>query len=113
MATKSQYRYRSSGSRHHDSTTVDEYGETVRTTVTLDPDVVAALRRAARERGSSFKAVLNDAVRHGLKGEPSPTPYQTPSRYMGLRDGFDIDKALTLVGADEDAETLRKLALRK
>ena len=32
---------------------------------------------------------------------------------MGLRSGFDIDKALTLVTADEDAEIVRKLALRK
>jgi len=32
---------------------------------------------------------------------------------MGLRPGFDIDKALTLVAADEDAEIVRKLALRK
>ena len=32
---------------------------------------------------------------------------------MGLRAGFDIDKALALAAADEDAETLRKLALRK
>jgi hypothetical protein len=32
---------------------------------------------------------------------------------MGLRAGFDIDKASTLVAADEDAEILRKLALRK
>ena len=28
---------------------------------------------------------------------------------MGLRAGFDVDKALAV--ADEDAETLRKLAL--
>ena len=32
---------------------------------------------------------------------------------MGLRTGFDIDKALVLAAADEDAETLRKLSLRK
>jgi hypothetical protein len=57
--------------------------------------------------------VLNDAVRQGLTGEPSQAPYRTPSRDMGLRDGFDIDKALTFAGADEDAEILRKLALRK
>ena len=85
----------------------------MRTTVTLDPDVVAALQRAARERGASFKAVLNDAVRRGLSGEPSRRSYRTPSRDMGLRTGFDIDKALTLAAADEDAEVLRKLALRK
>ncbi len=85
----------------------------MRTTVTLDPDVVAALQRAARERGTSFKAVLNDAVRRGLGGEPAERTYRTPSRDMGLRTGIDIDKALTLAAADEDAEILRKLALRK
>lgn len=85
----------------------------MRTTVTLDADVVAALQRAARERRTSFKAVLNDAVRRGLSGEPVRRGYRTPSRDMGLRAGFDIDKALTLAAADEDAETMRKLALRK
>lgn len=85
----------------------------MRTTVTLDPDVVAALQRAARERGASFKAVLNDAVRRGLGGRAAQCRYRTPSRDMGLRAGFGIDKALTLVAADEDAEILRKLALRK
>lgn len=85
----------------------------MRTTVTLDPDVVAALHRVARERGMSFKAVLNDAVRRGLSGEPAQRRYRTPSRDMGLRAGFDIDRALALVAADEVAETMRKLALRK
>ncbi|WP_343708115.1 antitoxin [Mycobacterium sp.] len=81
--------------------------------MTLDADVVAALRRATRERGTSFKDVLNDAVRRGLSGEPTGRPYRTPSRDMGLRAGFDIDKALALAAADEDAEIMRKLALRK
>lgn len=85
----------------------------MRTTVTLDADVVAALHRAARDRGTSFKQVLNDAVRRGLSTQPTARRYRTPSRDMGLRAGFDIDKALALAAADEDAETLRKLALRK
>ncbi|WP_099188552.1 CopG family transcriptional regulator [Mycobacterium pseudokansasii] len=85
----------------------------MRTTVTLDPDVVAALQRVARERGLSFKAVLNDAVRRGLSGEPTRRRYRTPSRDLGLRAGVDIDKALALAAGDEDAEILRKLALRK
>ncbi|GAB7142222.1 hypothetical protein AWC22_22085 [Mycobacterium riyadhense] len=85
----------------------------MRTTVTLDPDVVAALQRFAREPGTSFKAALNDTVRRGLSGEPNRRRYRTPSRDMGLRTGFDIDKALTLAAADEDTEILRKLALRK
>lgn len=81
--------------------------------MTLDPDVVAALQRAARERGTSFKAVLNDAVRRGLSGEASQRRYHTPSRDMGFRAGVDIDKALALAAADEDVETLQKVALRK
>jgi len=85
----------------------------MRTTVTLDPDVAAALQRAASERGTSFKAVLNDAVRRGLRAEPARRRYRTPTRAMGLREGFDVDKALALASADEDAEILRKLALRK
>lgn len=85
----------------------------MRTTVTLDADVAAALQRAARERGTSFKAVLNDAIRRGLSTQAQRRVYSTPSRDMGLRPGFDIDKALALAAADEDAEILRKLALRK
>ncbi len=85
----------------------------MRTTVTLDPDVLVALQRAARERGTSFKAVLNDAVRRGLSGERTGRAYRTPSRDMGLRADIDMDKALALAAADEDAEILRKLALRK
>lgn len=85
----------------------------MRTTVTLDPDVVAALQRAARERGTSFKVALNDAVRRGLSDERAERAYRTPSRDLGLRAGIDIDKALALAAADEDAEILHKLALRK
>jgi hypothetical protein len=36
-----------------------------------------------------------------------------PSRPLGLRAGVNLDKALGLAASDEDAETLRKLELRK
>lgn len=85
----------------------------MRTTVTLDPDVAAALKRAARERGVSFKETLNEAVRRGLGHESAARDYRMPSRPMGLRPGIDIDKALALAASDEDAQTLRKLELRK
>ena len=39
----------------------------MRTTVTLDPDVAARLRRLARERGASFKATINETLRAGLE----------------------------------------------
>jgi hypothetical protein len=86
----------------------------MRTTVTLDPDVAAKLKETARERGVSFKEALNTSVRRGLEsGEPEGTPYRTPTRRLGVRPGVNLDKALQLAGELEDAETLRKLALRK
>jgi hypothetical protein len=39
----------------------------MRTTVTLDPDVQALLKKAKRERGVSFREALNDVVRNGLR----------------------------------------------
>jgi hypothetical protein len=86
----------------------------MRTTVTLDPDVAAKLRRAARERGVSFKAALNDAVRAELGPSPrAARRYRMPARRMGVRPGVDLDRSLRLAGELEDAELVRKLELRK
>jgi len=86
----------------------------VRTTVTLDPDVAAALRQVMRQRGVSFKQALNEAVRAGLaERSPRPRRYRLPSRRLGLRPGVDLDRALSLAGDMEDAELVRKLELRK
>ena len=85
----------------------------MRTTVTLDADVAARLREAARERGVSFKEALNAAVRAGLAAGREPKPYRTPSRPLDLRPGVNVDKALQLAGELEDAEIARKLELRK
>lgn len=46
----------------------------MRTTVTLDPDVQALLKKAMRARDASFKQVLNDAVRAGLRGASTRAP---------------------------------------
>lgn len=86
----------------------------VRTTVTLDEDVAAKLKQAARERGVSFKAALNDAVREGLRSRSKPArPFRVEARPMGVRPGVNLDKALRLAGELEDEEILRKMALRK
>ena len=86
----------------------------MRTTVTLDDDVAAALQRLATERGQSFKAVLNALLRRGLTVDaPGSQPYVMPSRSLGLREGVELDKALRLAGDLEDEETVRKLELRK
>jgi hypothetical protein len=85
----------------------------VRTTVTLDDDLAAELQRLARERGAAFKDVLNATIRAGLGGASTPTPFRVSSRNLGLRPGVNLTRALQVAADDEDAETVRKLALRK
>ncbi len=80
----------------------------MRTTVTLDQDVAAKLQRMARERGVTFKAALNEAVRTGLDGEGrSARPYRTPSRRMGLRRGIDLDHTGRLLAEVDNADQIR------
>jgi hypothetical protein len=82
----------------------------VRTTVTLDPDVEAKLKATMRERGVSFKAALNDALRAGLSGRPSAARrYRMPTGKLGVRPGINLDKALRLADELEDEEIIRKL----
>jgi hypothetical protein len=87
----------------------------VRTTVDLDPDLASDLRALARERGTSFTAVVNSVLRRGLSAQaPSAArPYRLQTRRLGLRPGVDLEHALRLAGELEDAETIRKLELRK
>jgi hypothetical protein len=86
----------------------------MRTTVTLDPDVEAKLRAVTRERGVSFKAALNEAVRAGLTAGAAPSRrFRVHARPMGIRPNINVDKALSLATEMEDTEILRKLALRK
>jgi hypothetical protein len=87
----------------------------MRTTVTLDADVAAKLKRLARERDISFKEALNSSVRRGIeRGEAKPRPYRLPPpQRLEARPGANLDKALQLAGELEDAETIRKLRLGK
>ena len=87
----------------------------MRTTVTLDGDVEALLRRIMKRKGLSFKAALNQAVRDGL-ANPAPKaarPYALTTFRMGYRPEVALDKALSLAAALEDEEIARKLSLRK
>lgn len=86
----------------------------MRTTVTLDPDVEKLLRRAVRERGQSFKKVLNSAIRHGLTHKPKPMRFRQKTFRMGTpAPGVNLAKALQLAAELEDVEIIRKLKLGK
>ncbi|MFL5928823.1 MAG: ribbon-helix-helix protein, CopG family [Gaiellaceae bacterium] len=87
----------------------------MRTTVTLDPDVAARLRELARERDDSFTEMLNSTLRRGLDGGSacSAKPYRLHSRRLGVRPNIDVEHALRVAPELEDAETIRKLELRR
>jgi plasmid stability protein len=50
----------------------------MRTTLTLDDDVAAALERRRRERGTGLKAEVNALLRAGLAASEAPEPDAEP-----------------------------------
>ena len=83
----------------------------MRTTVTLDEDVAASLRAMARERGLSFKAALNLALRSALGGGTGKKVerFRVEAKDLGLRPGIDLTAALRLAAAMEDEEIIAKM----
>jgi hypothetical protein len=86
--------------------------QAMRTTVTLDPDVEALVRRVMRERGLTFKEAVNLAIREGLSASRKRQPFRTPTFRMGT-PRISLNKALQLSGELEDEEITRKLSTRK
>jgi hypothetical protein len=85
----------------------------MRTTITLDQDVAAGIRRLMREREMTFKAAVNETLRAGLGSTRERRSYVVPTFDMGVRAGADLDRALRLDAALEDEETVRQLRQRK
>jgi hypothetical protein len=64
----------------------------MRTTVTLDAEVLRQLRREMHRTRRSFKDALNSAVRAGLArsaGAAPSEPFVVKATPMGLRPGID------------------------
>jgi hypothetical protein len=83
----------------------------MRTTVTLEGDTEALLRRRMRERGVSFKQALNDAIRDGLS-ERRASAFETAPANLGL-PSVNLDRALQVAADLEDDEVVRKLRIGK
>jgi hypothetical protein len=69
----------------------------MRTTLTLDDDVAALLKRAVAKEKRSFKELVNQALRHGLTATAAPrdrAPFHTT--------GFDLGPSL--VGSLDNVE---------
>lgn len=89
----------------------------MRTTLTIDDDIVATLKQTAYATGETFKQIVNQTLRLGLearKAPPKSKKYRLrPASLGGVRAGIDLDKALRLADALEDEGIARKLELRK
>lgn len=79
----------------------------MRTTVTLDDDTLALIKRRMAERGTSFKQALNDAIREGAAQRPAPAAFATRAADLGV-PSVNLDRALQLAGELEDEELVRK-----
>lgn len=80
----------------------------MRTTVTLDPDTEAAIRRLMMQRGISFKRALNDAIRAGTTSGPKRSDRYTKPRDLGAA-AVDLVHANRLLADLEDEELVRRL----
>ena len=78
----------------------------MRTTLTLDDDVAAKLRTAARRSGRAFRDVVNETLRRGLlAADPSRPPrqrFKASVRDLGtLRPGLNLDNIGDLLDRTE------------
>jgi hypothetical protein len=72
----------------------------VRTTLTLDKDVVAKLNAEMRRSGKSFKDVVNDFLRIGLNARrelKSSERFKVQARELGTTPGLDYDNIGELI----------------
>ncbi len=66
----------------------------MRTTINIDDDVLDRARTLAEKRKTSFRSVVNEALRAGIDVVAEPAeqrPHTTDPHAMGLRTGYDLD----------------------
>jgi hypothetical protein len=94
------------------------YDASMRTTLTIDDKLAAALKKRAFETGKSFKEVVNEVLRAGLMADQASPPKAKPFKIKpmslgGPQPGINLDKANQLAGELDDEELIRKMRLRK
>jgi len=72
----------------------------IRTTVTLDDDVVARIKSESQSRGASFRETLNDLLRTALLGvdnKPRRRTLKIKPTHMGHKPGMNYDSIESLL----------------
>jgi hypothetical protein len=88
----------------------------MRTTLTLDPDVVKLLEEEVHRRRKPYKQVVNDAIRRGLSPGAARRPskrYRVRPHEAHLLPGLDRVGFNRLADELEDAAVLAKTARDK
>ena len=76
----------------------------IRTTVTLDEDVLDRVKQESRSRGASFRDTLNDLLRSALLANQSPPrrpKFKVRPTHMGLMPGLNYDDIEGLISYAE------------
>jgi len=72
----------------------------IRTTVTLEDDVLERVKRESRARGASFKDTLNDLLRNALLNvdkKPRKRTFVIKPTHMGYKPGLNYDSVEALI----------------
>jgi hypothetical protein len=72
----------------------------IRTTVTLDDDVVARVKRESQARGASFRNTINDLLRTALVqagNKPRRRTLSIKPTHMGHKPGLNYDNIESLL----------------
>ncbi len=80
----------------------------MRTTLSIDDDVMERTRALAAKLRAPFKTVLNETLRAGLdRVEQAATqrPYKTKPHTMGLRQGRNLDNIQELLAQIEGEDS--------
>jgi hypothetical protein len=86
----------------------------MRTTVTIDDELMARIEDLRRREGLSFREALDRLLRRALLGgatPPRPRRYRTVARELGLLPGVDASRLNQLVDdleADDFAGRVRR-----
>jgi plasmid stability protein len=78
----------------------NSYHHDVRTTLTLDDDVIAKIRAEMRRSGRSFKDTVNDLLRAAFtarRGQKAVEPFVVKARPLGMRPGLSYDCVWALI----------------
>jgi hypothetical protein len=77
----------------------------MRTTITLEDDVAASLKRLEKRRGVKFKTLVNEALREGIKCLMAPAKkrslFRTHSVHLGSCRAANVDNVAEVIAVAE------------